>query len=78
MDAVKRLRGVEVAVAAPLFSTLTYLPPEGRENPIRTGQRLLVPLGRRTVTGYVLDPDTAVPLGMEAKRIMKREHLLLT
>jgi len=56
-------------VAAPLFSTLTYLPPEGRENPIRTGQRLLVPLGRRTVTGYVLDPDTAVPLGMEAKRI---------
>ncbi len=51
----------EVAVAAPLAGTLTYgQPTTGAEAPI--GIRVLVPLGRRLVTGYVLavidkDPD---------------------
>ncbi len=43
-----------VAVAAPLFEPLTYRPPkDGILPPI--GVRVLVSLGRRRVTGYVLD-----------------------
>ncbi|MEN8257983.1 MAG: primosomal protein N' [Thermodesulfobacteriota bacterium] len=41
-----------VAVAAPLFETLTYAP-IGSATPA-VGVRVLVPLGRRRITGYVL------------------------
>ncbi|MHB1349295.1 MAG: replication restart helicase PriA [Desulfobulbaceae bacterium] len=46
----------EVAVAAPLRKTLTYAHPAGLTSPavIEAGRRVLVPLGRRLVTGYVL------------------------
>ncbi len=47
---------VEVAVAAPLEETLTYLfRPNPKCNQIPVGKRVLVPLGGRLVTGYVLD-----------------------
>ncbi len=47
---------VEVAVAAPLDQSLTYRVPDGVN--LCLGQRVLVPLGRRLVTGYVLSfPD---------------------
>ncbi len=42
-----------VAVAAPLFDTLTYAP-MGPDLPA-VGVRVLVPLGRRRITGYVLE-----------------------
>jgi primosomal protein N' (replication factor Y) len=52
---------LEVAVAAPLDSTLTYSLGDGQhpadhpESPCRyTGRRVLVPLGGRRLTGYVL------------------------
>lgn len=52
---------LEVAVAAPLEQTLTYSLPEtaecaesGNFCPAYIGRRVLVPLGRRKVTGYVL------------------------
>ncbi len=63
----ERPRGVEVAVAAPLFSTLTYLPQPGQD--IRPGHRLLVPLGRRTVTGYALETGVTPPAGVEARAV---------
>ncbi|MCG2822169.1 MAG: hypothetical protein L6364_00600, partial [Desulfobulbaceae bacterium] len=44
---------LEVAVAAPLPQTLTYALPAGGEIPV-PGQRVLVPLGGRLLTGYVL------------------------
>ena len=44
---------LEVAVAAPLPQTLTYAVPTSGETP-RPGQRVLVPLGGRLLTGYVL------------------------
>lgn len=53
---------LEVAVAAPLSTTLTYLPPKDQSAPEEsvgaefTGRRVLVPLGRRTVTGFILGP----------------------
>ncbi len=43
---------LEVAVAAPLYHTLTYKAPAGILP--RPGCRVLVPLGRRLVTGYIL------------------------
>ena len=53
----------EVAVVAPLTTSLTYSPPVEFSNPLSPGQRVLVPLGNRLVTGYVLgsaDPPEAV------------------
>ncbi len=59
---------LEVAVAAPLLSTLTYLLPahlqnSGRDEAGYAGSRVLVPLGRRQAIGYVLgrthNPDGA-------------------
>ena len=44
---------LEVAVAAPLPQTLTYAIPISGEIPV-PGQRVLVPLGKRLLTGYVL------------------------
>ncbi|RUM40211.1 MAG: primosomal protein N', partial [Desulfobulbus sp.] len=45
----------EVAVVAPLATSLTYGPPV-EEGPVpAVGLRVLVPLGGRLVTGYILD-----------------------
>ncbi|HIJ78483.1 MAG: primosomal protein N' [Desulfobulbaceae bacterium] len=49
----ENLSYLEVAVAAPIEQTLTYTAPiDGIR--LAPGQRLLVPLGRRLVTGYLL------------------------
>ncbi|MBW6520794.1 MAG: primosomal protein N' [Desulfoarculaceae bacterium] len=45
---------LEVAVAAPLWQTLTYLFADDDSAGIPVGRRVLVPLGNRRVTGYVL------------------------
>ncbi|MBU0485767.1 MAG: primosomal protein N' [Proteobacteria bacterium] len=45
---------LEVAVAAPITKTLTYLPPANCGIELLPGMRLLVPLGGRQVTGYLL------------------------
>ncbi len=46
----------EVAVAAPLATSLTYEGPEGETRDLPCGIRVLVPLGNRLVTGYLLGP----------------------
>ncbi len=46
----------EVAVAAPLRQTLTYAGPEEGDRAPEPGVRVLVPLGNRLVTGYLLGP----------------------
>ncbi len=58
---------LEVAVAAPLTNTLTYKAPDGE--PPKAGCRVLVPLGRRQVTGYVLSLLNEVPTGYKIKAI---------
>ncbi|MFP4390481.1 MAG: hypothetical protein ACLFPR_16250, partial [Desulfococcaceae bacterium] len=50
---------VEVAVALPAPGTYTYRAPEAMADWIAPGQRVLVPFGRRKVTGYVLGPGRA-------------------
>ncbi|MHB8790887.1 MAG: replication restart helicase PriA [Desulfobulbaceae bacterium] len=64
----------EVAVAAPLRRTLTYAQPLSLspEEILAPGRRVLVPLGRRLVTGYVLavsDEAVAGKDGFEIKTI---------
>ena len=63
---------LEVAVAAPLWQTLTYLFAGDRDDDgagvIPVGKRVLVPLGNRRVTGYVLGllPDEDVGYKLRA------------
>ncbi|MBI3078659.1 MAG: primosomal protein N' [Deltaproteobacteria bacterium] len=45
---------VEVAVDVPLEKTFTYHVPEAFHGLVEPGQRVLVPFGRRRLTGYVL------------------------
>jgi primosomal protein N' (replication factor Y) len=66
----------EVAVAAPLKTTLSYLVPASLKDRIRVGLRLEVPLGRRRAVGYLLalsegEPENLKPIG----RILDAEPL---
>ncbi len=59
----------EVAVAAPLYNTLTYKEPMDSTTPVLEGHRVLVPLGRQTLTGYSLGIDPKPPENVKLKRI---------
>jgi primosomal protein N' (replication factor Y) len=52
---------VEVAVALPLFQTLTYRLPSSLQDSARVGCLVMVPVGRRQVAGYILGPAREVP-----------------
>lgn len=45
---------IEVAVALPVYKTFTYSVPQAFLPFISTGKRVLVPFGRRRVTGYIM------------------------
>lgn len=45
---------IEVAVALPVFGTYVYSVPKNLSPLVSTGKRVLVPFGRRRVTGYIL------------------------
>ena len=49
------MRGAAVAVPIPGLGPLTYSVPDGVRDPV-VGARVLVPLGKRTVTGVVVAP----------------------
>ena len=53
----------EVAVALPLFQTLTYRLPPALTAAARVGSLVRVPVGRRQVTGYLLAPAREAPPG---------------
>jgi len=68
---------LEVAIAAPIHQSLTYLVPTGAKPP-RVGCRVLVPLGQRQVTGYVLGLATPPEPGLKIKKyseVLDREPL---
>ncbi len=48
---------IEVAVALPIYDTFIYSVPEHLIPSAETGKRVLVPFGRRKVTGYILGPN---------------------
>jgi len=60
---------LEVAVAAPLGHTLTYAWPDNCPTPLQPGLRLLVPLGNRLITGYLLGPAPAPAAGQKIKAV---------
>ncbi|NNE99036.1 MAG: primosomal protein N' [Pyrinomonadaceae bacterium] len=45
---------VEIALPVPLRQTFTYLVPETLQGEIRLGSRVIVPFGRRQLTGYAV------------------------
>ncbi len=49
-----RLRLVEVAPDLPLYQTYHYRIPQNLVDTVAPGKRLLVPMGRRAITGYAL------------------------
>lgn len=72
------MRNFEVAVAAPLRGSLTYscpadeeTPGSGKDGSFFIGRRVLVPLGRRKVTGYVLSVGPEEKKDFVVKRITK-------
>jgi len=54
----------EVAVALPVEAAFTYSVPEEIRHEARCGKRVLVPFGKRTVTGYILGLSSAPPPGV--------------
>lgn len=55
----------DVAVAAPLDRTLSYLVPDALHEQLRVGHRVRVPLGRRTAVGYVFNLGQSAPKGLK-------------
>jgi primosomal protein N' (replication factor Y) len=64
----------EVAVAAPVFDSLTYSQPLDSPAPLPIGLRVLVPLRNRAVTGYILTLSSSSPseLPYQTKPIIER------
>lgn len=78
-------RLVSVAVPVPIDRPFTYLVPDDLEIPA-VGCRVIVPLGRRTVTGVVVARGGELPAGAEVKPLSRvldaeplfdEEHLVL-
>ena len=68
------MRPVAVAVPVPFLDLLTYTVPAPLEMP-PVGARVRVPLGRRTVTGIVVEAPAAVPADVEVKDIVEAVDL---
>ena len=60
---------IEVAVALPVYKTFTYSVPEDLLPFISIGKRILIPFGRRRVTGYILGTSPEITSG-EIKHIL--------
>jgi len=60
---------IEVAVALPVYKTFTYSVPEDLLPFISVGKRVLIPFGRRRVTGYILGTPQDITPG-EIKHIL--------
>ena len=60
MNEMVSLTYIEVAVALPIYNLFTYDVPENFLAFIATGKRVLVPFGKRVVTGYILGPSKNV------------------
>ena len=65
----KPIKYLEVAVSAPIGRPLTYLPPDECQQQLMPGMRVLVPLGGRKVTGYILSVVDSAPSGQQIKAI---------
>ncbi len=62
-------QSIEVAAALPVYTTYTYRLPDGLKELASPGMRVLVPFGRRRVTGYVLGYQRP-PRDMDIKPVL--------
>jgi primosomal protein N' (replication factor Y) len=63
------MKYLEVAIAAPLHHSLSYLPPVDTTIPLVPGLRLLVPLAGRLLTGYLLGEQGADQIECDAGKL---------
>jgi primosomal protein N' (replication factor Y) len=56
---------VEVAVALPVIGTYYYQVPSGLRQKVAVGRQVLVPFGRRRLTGYILGIKQQLPPGVD-------------
>ena len=61
---------IEVAVALPVFRTYSYSVSNGMKPDVEPGKRVLVPFGRRRVTGYIIGNHGEPPRGCELRQIL--------
>ncbi len=64
-----RVYSIDVALPLPVQAPYTYLVPEELAGRIEVGSRVLVPVGRRRMTGYVVGLPQATPEG-ELKSVL--------
>jgi primosomal protein N' (replication factor Y) len=64
------IRYVDVAVPLPVTGTFTYSVPEGLAEHTRVGMRVLVPFGRRKVTGFIV-ADGVTPSVSDVKDVIE-------
>ena len=57
---------VEVAVVLPVIGTYYYRVPPDLRPEVAVGRQVLVPFGRRRLTGYVLRLEEQLPTTMDA------------
>ena len=69
---------IAVAIPVPLDTTFHYLVPPRLVDAVQPGKRVLVPFGRRTVTGYVLDSVPASGETLKEVREVLDEEPLFT
>jgi len=68
---------VEVALPIPLRQTFTYILPVGLQTNIQVGARLLVPFGKRQLTGYVVALHQNLSSELEIKESALKEAIEL-
>ncbi len=56
---------LRIAIPSPLRRYFDYLPPAGSSTPLRPGQRVRLPFGRREVVGVLLEVTDSSPLPLE-------------
>lgn len=68
---------VEVALPLPLRQTFTYILPIGLQENIKLGARLLVPFGKRQMTGYVVALHAQLDEALEIEESALKEAIEL-
>jgi primosomal protein N' (replication factor Y) (superfamily II helicase) len=68
---------VEVALPLPLRQTFTYRLPAGLRENVEIGARLLVPFGKRFLTGYAVALHTEIPAEIEIEEESVKEAVEL-
>lgn len=59
----------EIALPVPVDGTFTYIIPDEMKEEIAPGCRVMVPFGRRRMTGYVISTHSDTPEGFKLKKI---------